>query len=78
MCVFGSPSSPSMPAMPPTPAAPPPAPTPVDAAVTNSVNEQRKRSAASAGYGGTIATGGQGATTPAFTTANMGKTLLGS
>jgi hypothetical protein len=67
-----------MPQMPPTPAPPPPAPTPVDAAVVSGVNEQRKRAAGSAGYAGTIATGGQGLTTPAFTTQNFGKSLLGS
>jgi hypothetical protein len=71
-------SQPSMPAPPPLPPMPPPAPTPVDAAVVSGVNEQRKRSASSAGYGGTIATGGLGVATPAFTTANMGKTMLGS
>ena len=67
-----------MPALPPMPADPPPPKAQIDEATTQAVQDQRRRAAASAGYNSTIATGGQGVTTPAFTTANIGKTLLGS
>ena len=47
-----------------------------DESVKRARDEQKKRAQAMAGYASTIATGGQGVTTPAATTA--GKQLLGA
>lgn len=69
--------APQMPT-PQMPAPPPPPPTPVDPGVMNNLRADKMRRASSAGYAGTIATGGQGDPSPAFTTANFGKTLLGT
>lgn len=63
----------SPPALPP---APDPVPSMVDDSVKKAREEQKKRAQAMAGYASTIATGGQGVTSPASTTA--GKTMLGS
>lgn len=79
MCMFGgAPSMGALPPMPPMPATPPPPPTMVDGSVLEASKDQRRRSSAGAGFAGTIATGGKGVTTPAFTTANFGKTQLGA
>ena len=64
-------SSPSMPAIP----AAVQNPTEQDAAVTASLDADRRRRAAAAGQASTLLTGGQGLTGPATTTQ---KTLLGS
>jgi hypothetical protein len=69
-----SPSPPSAPYVPPLPAAPPPPAAPVDQAAETAAQQTQARLAAAGGFGGTIATGGQGVTTPAPTTM---KTLLG-
>lgn len=62
-------------ALPPAPAPPP---TPVDQSVINNANAMKQRAAASAGYSGTIQTGGQGLITPAFTAGSQGyKSLTG-
>ena len=63
-------SSSSMPAIP----APIQNPTEQDAAVTASLDADRRRRAAAAGQASTLLTGGQGLTTPANTSQ---KTLLG-
>lgn len=60
----------------PLPPAPAPVPTMADESVKRARDEEKKRAAAMAGYASTIATGGQGVTTPAATTA--GKQLLGA
>ena len=66
---------------------PPVTPTSLDPEVKRAREEQKKRAAAMAGYASTIATGGQGLTDPASTTAapfgtaagaTGGKTLLGA
>lgn len=66
----------AMPAPPPLPALPPPGPTPVSPEVVNAATEQKRRAAASGGYGSTIATSGAGLTTPAFTAGSQGFKLL--
>lgn len=46
--------------------------------VVNAAKEVKRRSAAAGGYSGTIATGGQGVITPAFTAGSPGfKALTG-
>lgn len=67
-------SPPSIPYAPPMPAPPPPPPTPVDKTAEDAAARTKAQLAAAGGFGGTIQTGGQGVTTPAFTT---NKTLLG-
>lgn len=67
MCFFKTPSMPSIPA-------PVQNPTEQDAAVTASLDADRRRRAAAAGQASTLLTGGQGLTTPASTNQ---KTLLG-
>lgn len=58
---------------------PPPAPTPVSAEVVNAAQAQKRRAASAGGYAGTIATGGQGVVSPAFTAGSPGfKTLTGA
>lgn len=75
MGIFSSPpSAPYVPPLPPEPALPPPPPTPVDKSVTDAANDTQARARASAGYGSTIATSGQGVSAPAVTAF---KTLLG-
>lgn len=59
------------------PAPPPPPPTPVDPAVSAAGERMKQRAAAATGYASTIKTGGSGIVTPAYTSANAGKTLLG-
>ena len=71
MCVF---SSPGIPAPPPLPPAPPPPPKDVDPEVQKAREDERRRARLAAGRSGTILTGGQGVTAPAYT---AGKTLLG-
>jgi hypothetical protein len=71
MGIFSA-SPPATPYVPPLPAAPPPAP--VDPAAETAARQTQARLAAAGGFGGTIATGGQGVTAPAATTF---KTLLG-
>jgi hypothetical protein len=56
------------------PAPPPPPPTPVDRAAEDAALRTKAQLAAAGGFGGTIATSGQGVTTPARV---QGKTLLG-
>jgi hypothetical protein len=57
------------------PAPPPPPPTPVDKTVEDAANRTKSSLAAAGGFGGTLATGGQGVTGPARV---QGKTLLGA
>lgn len=56
------------------PAPPPPPPTPVDKASVDAAARTKAQLAAAGGFGGTIATSGQGVTDPAKV---QGKTLLG-
>jgi hypothetical protein len=60
------------------PPALPPATGEVDPAVQRARDEQRKRSAAMAGYGSTIRTSGLGVTTPAPNTTAGFKALMGA
>lgn len=73
MGIFGG--SAQQPYIPPMPQAPAPAPTMVDSAVVDAANRKKSELAAAGGFGGTVATGGQGLTDPAKV---AGKTLLGA
>ncbi len=57
MGIFGSPQTPYAP---PIPAAPPPPPTPVDKGAEDAAARTKAQLAAAGGYGGTMATSGQG------------------
>lgn len=74
MCFGGSGG---MPAPPPPPPPPVPAPTLPDSGVQNAGQDAKKKAAAMAGASQMDATGPQGLTAQADTTASGGKSLLG-